>query len=240
MSNIYTPVILDIVVRFYYLHEDLVPPDVVPKCGNIYEGPLDFSETVKLYGFDALIYYLARSVSYGSDIYFNKRALIDTNNYILIKFENFVNECYKFCVDVCSPYDPYIPPYNSDELENPFDIDKFIKDFNNHFIKFEIREAVLLLECTVNDAHSYIDYVTHVKNYSTNKKYFAGCVNKYLNLMYIFSHYYSLVCPNLASYVVNEVLLMNFVSFDKLHLSILPHNKKLLKTDKISFVTILQ
>lgn len=215
-------------------------PSIIFCCGSVYDGPIDFSKTIERYSADSLRYYLTRSVSFGSNLYFNNRALIDTNNHILANFENLVDKCYKICVDVCYPDDPHVPPYNTDELENPIDIDKFVIDFNNHFIKFEIREAIILLEYAVNDAYAYIDYVKIIDNYDTDKKYLTKYTNKYLNLIYIFSHYYSLICPNLADYIINDVLLMTYKSFDDLHLSILPHNKKILKTDKISFITKLQ
>lgn len=220
---------------YVLMHNKISLPNTILLCGNFYNESEDFSKIIKSYNSDSLMYYITRSVPLGRNFYFNERALIDTNNHILINFENFANRCYNMCLKVY-PDNPIVPPCNSNDLENPIDVDLFISDINNHFVNFEIREAILSLERVVIDSDSHIDYVITSCSHTNYEKY----VNKYLNLVYMFSHYYSLICPNLAKYIVNEILLMEFTSFDKLNLSILPHNKKLSKVDKISFVTIFQ
>lgn len=196
--------------------------------GNV-SDPLD---AAKLYGVDALRYYLARSSAFGWDLPYNEELLVNMNNDILLKgFGNLVQRCYKVTLDCSGSQLPSIAQPTVNGKQHAFDLNELKSEFEACFAVLptassssqeseaddtqkcglRVRDAMCALERAVGQTNTFVaECEPWKKKGDEHLAYRQECALVFMQAIYALAHFYRFFCPILADRVVREILLTEF------------------------------
>lgn len=140
------------------------------------------------YGVDAVRYYLAREMTFGSDGQFTPEQFVERFNVDLVNdFGNLLNRTISM---IEKYFDGIIPPYSGQVTPFDFDIEELaqsvIGDYQNYFAGLRVTEALTSVFKLVSASNKYIDNTKPWELFSNGQtEFLASTMNHLANNLYI-------------------------------------------------------